>query len=204
MIKTYYIKAADQKTANNEKEVHTMNWQEIIPFIICFILIAVCAVFLGKRNKAVKDQYDERQEMLRKNAYKYAAMTMLFAALAYYIVTALVDKPFCQDGVSALLIALAGVAVFAIYSIFHDAFFGVKGRRTGTGRPIVYIILVAFITVMNGIGAVRMIKEKELVKDGVLTTNVLNLALTILFLLILIAFAVKYIMNTMEERRADE
>ena len=181
-----------------------MNWQQIIPFIICFILVVLCVVVWSKKNQAVKDQYDERQEMLRKNAYKYSAMTMLFCSLAYYIVTTLVDKPFAQDGVSVLLIALAGVAVFAIYSIFNDAFFGVKAKRSGTGRPVVYIILVAFITVMNGIGAIRMIQENELVKDGVLTTNVMNLALTILFLLILIAFAVKYIMNTIEERRADE
>ena len=173
-----------------------MNWQQIIPFIICFILIVICVLLLGKKNQAAKDQYDERQEMLRKNAYKYSAMTMLFCSLVYFIVAAMVDKPFAQDGVSVLLIALAGVAVFAIYSIFNDAFFGVKAKRSSTGRPIVYIILVAFITVMNGIGAIRMIQEKELVKDGLLPT--------ILFLLILIAFGVKYIMNTLEERRADE
>lgn len=202
-MKSITLTLRTEKAANQQKEVLSMNWQQIIPFIICFILIAVCVLAWNRKNQAAKDQYDERQEMLRKNAYKYSAMTMLFCSLAYYIVTVLVDKPFAQDGVSVLLIALAGVAVFALYSIFNDAFFGVKGRRSGTGRPVVYIILVAFITVMNGISAVRMIREKALVKDGLLTTNVMNLALTILFLLILIAFAVKYIMNTYEDRRAD-
>ena len=43
-----------------------MNWQQIIPFIICFILIALCVVLLSKKNQASKDQFDERQEMLRK------------------------------------------------------------------------------------------------------------------------------------------
>ena len=181
-----------------------MNWEQIIPFIICFILIVVCILIWGKKNSSVKDQYDERQEMLRKNAYKYSAMTMLFCSLAYFIVVSLIDKPFAEDGVSVLLIALVGVAVFAIYSIFNDAFFGVKGKQVGTGRPVIYIVLVAFITVMNGIGAIRMIQEKELVKNGLLTTNVMNLALTILFLLILIAFAVKYLMNSYEDRRADQ
>lgn len=181
-----------------------MNWEQIIPFIVCFILIVVCVLLWGKRNPSVKDQYDERQEMLRKNAYKYSAMTMLLCSLLYFIVTSLADKPFAEDGVSTLLIALIGVAVFAIYSIFNDAFFGIKGKQVGTSRPVVYIILVSSITIMNGIGAVRMIQEKELVKDGLLTTNVMNLALTILFLLILIALAVKYLMNSYADRRADQ
>lgn len=85
--------------------------------------------------------------MIRAKAYKYSAMTMLLTAVVYFIIIQLTKRPLAEDGVSAFLITMLGVAVFAIYSI-----------------------------------------------------NVMNLALAILFLMILVSIGIKYVMN----RRAVE
>ena len=176
-----------------------MNWQVLIPVIVVFLVILIVFLVYSKKSYSSRDQYDERQLMLRTNAYRYSALTMLFCALVYFLVTQFAERAFVEDGVSALLIALIGVAVFAIYSIFNDAFFGLKGKRGGIGRPEVYAVVLAVIVIGNGIGAVRMFREHLLVKDGVLTHNVLNLALAVLFLLVLIAMGIKYLMNKREE-----
>ena len=180
-----------------------MSW-EIIVFIVLFIVIAVGVFVFGKKTGAAKDQYDERQEQIRKNAYKYSAMTMLLCSLLYYIVVSVLEQSFMEDGIAPLLIALIGIAVFAIYAIFKDAFFGVKGKQVGMGKPHIYMILISVIVIANGVGAVGQIKSGELIKDGLLTANVMSLALTVLFLLILISFGIKYVLNQREERRDDE
>ena len=174
----------------------------MIPVIIVFLAIFIVIFVYSRKNYSTKDQFDERQMMIRKNAYKYAAMTMLFCSLVYFMVTQFAERPLMEDGVSALLIALAGVAVFAIYSIFNDAFFGITGKRGGLRNPGFYCLLVAVIVIGNGIGAVRMFQEHMLVKDGVLTHNVMNFALAVLFLLILISIGIKYLLNKREDEEA--
>ena len=178
-----------------------MTW---VPVLIVIILVFVVATILYKKNNIGKDQFDERQEMIRKKAYKYSAMTMLFCSLFYYILCTLSEKQYMEDGVSVLLVALLGVAVFAIYSIFNDSFFGFRGQRGAFSQPGSYMILVSIIVIANGIGSVRMFQEHQLIKKGVLTSNVINLALTILFLAILIALVIKYLMNRNENRSAEQ
>ncbi len=179
-----------------------MNWQVLIPVILVFVIIIVILLIYSKKNYSSRDQYDERQMMYKTRAYKYAAMTMLFCALIYFLITQFAERSFMEDGVSALLIALAGVAVFAIYSIFTDSFFGIAGKRNGLGNPGFYCILLAVIVIGNGIGAVRMFQEHMLIQNGVLTHNVMNLALAILFLLILTSIGVKYLIDKREDEEA--
>ena len=179
-----------------------MTWSTVV-IIMVLILLIVLFVFNVKKDPT-KDQFDERQEMIRKKAYKYSAMTMLFSAIFYYFLCAVSEKQFMEDGVSVLLIAFLGIAVFAIYSIFNDSFFGFRGQRNAIQRPGTYVMLVSFIVISNGIGAVRMLQEHELIKNGVLTHNVMNMALAILFLAILIALGIKFLMNRNESRRAEQ
>ena len=179
-----------------------VNFEVLIPVILIFLIIIVFLILASKKGYSSKDQYDERQLMLRTNAYKYSAMTMLLCAVLYFVITQFAERPFTEDGVSVLLIALAGVAVFAIYSIFTDSFFGISGRRNGIGRPVVYCAVLAVIVIGNGIGAVRMFQEHMLIQNGVLTHNVMNLALAILFLLILISIGVKYLIDKREDEEA--
>ena len=175
-----------------------MNFGTFIPFIIIFAVIVIAIYLQNRNNPSTKDHYDERQELIRKNAYRYSATTMIVCAVIYFVVTFMSERSFAEDGVSAFLIALIGIAVFAVYSIFKGAFFGVKGKRNGTGRPLIYVIILLIIIIGNGIGAARMFRENLVIRNGQLTSNVLQFAIAVLFLLVLISLGIKYLLNARE------
>ena len=81
----------------------------------------------------------------------------------------------------------------AVESIARDAFF------TAKNRPKSYVILYAAVIFSQLVNAVGNIREGGLVQDGVLTMNVLPLACTVLFSVILICLVVKAVQKPKED-----
>lgn len=163
---------------------------EFLPFILIFIIIVLVLFVMRRNNVQVRGgDVDERQQMIRGKALRLAMITIVIIAVLYSCFTYITETHYAEDGISVLLLAFIGLAVYSIYAIFHDAFFGFKDR------PLRYILITLIVSGVNVVGAVRMIQEHMLVQNGVLTNNGIQLALAALFFVILIAIVIKYVMD---------
>ena len=177
-----------------------MIWQ-IGFFVGAVLVISVCAVIYVKKNGYAdkKKQYDERQNEIRGKSYKYAVWTMAICAGVYFCITALSGKSFAEDGVSALVIAFLGGAVFTVYSIFNDSFFGLT-ERTGSVSRRSFLITLAIVAAGSCYNSVRVVADHELVRNGLLTVKCVNLVFAVYFLIILLSLGIKKYIEMKAER----
>ena len=155
--------------------------------------IAIVAALII-RAKYPKGEYDERQELLRGRAYRHAFLTVLILAAIHAMFVSLTERPIMEDGVSAMLLVLVGVAVFAIDCILHDAFFTVKTQ------PVPYLCLCALCVLANAVGGITNLLEGECFRDGLLTTSCFSLAVGVVFLAVFVTIILKvYVLREAED-----
>ncbi len=164
---------------------------EFIFPVILFCLVFVISHMLLKRNQQNAD-FDERQMMIRGYSYRYGFMTMamlniLFALMSEYSET-------CAGyGIGFLTISfVAGIMVYAIYSIWNDSFLSM--RQNGTA----YMVLLAAISLIQ---FANYFSNPDWRNINVLMTGIgiVQLGCAILFLIILVTIILKRIMQGREE-----
>ena len=138
------------------------------------ILIAIILIKFFNRNKSLTTQYDERQKMIRGEAYKYAFYTLvIYEGILCVILTGRslpVDPFVLHFGGIAL-----GVAVQAGYSIWNGAYIG---QNTNIRRFIITMILISVFNLVIGIMSWR---DGFMIVDGVLQSTSVNLMFAVLF-----------------------
>lgn len=166
---------------------------DIFIFAILFVIIFLLA-FLINKSKNIKDQnFDERQLILRSNAYNHAFFAVILYGAGYGMLTAVLEKHFMEDGMATLVGVFIGVVVFCVECVMKDVFFSVSDK------PAVYLLLVGACTIINGIGSLEKIRSKVIIKNGILTIDFLQPACTITLLIILIAIIIKLLWLRQEE-----
>lgn len=177
-----------------------MIWQ-IVVLVGSILAISVGAVIYTKKAGAAdeKKQYDERQEVIRGKACKYALCTTAICGCVYFIITYVTGKSFASDGVSALIMVFIGGSVASVYSIFNDSFFGLT-ERAGTGRYRQFMITSAIFVVCDGYLGIRTIADHELIREGLLTAKCLYPLLALYFLIILVSIGLKKYIDSRAER----
>lgn len=186
----------ERKPKHGKEQIMT---SEFIPFIVIFlIIIVVCLVLRRNKSQLREEDIDERQQMIRGKALRVAMIVIILIAVLYSCFTYVSDRSYAEDGISVLLLAFIGLAIYSIYAIFHDAFFGLRDR------PLRYILITLFVSCANAVGAVRSIQNHELIQNGILTNRSIQLACASLFFVILIAILIKFVIDRREASRADE
>ena len=155
-------------------------------------IFAVIAAVGKKRGKA--GEFDERQELVRGKAYQHAFFAVMIFSALYGLVVVTAERPLMEDGLGALIAMFVGIVVFAVESIFRDAFF------TAKNRPKSYIILYAAIILMQLVNIIGNIHEGALIQDGVLTMRVLPVVCAAVFAIVLAAILIK----TAQQPKEDE
>lgn len=164
----------------------------ILP-IILFIILFVVIMLITQKARSER-HYDEMQLQIRKNGYKLSFIVVMvltmITGIAYEfagdVIAALVSP-----GMIMISIALIGVIVLSIYSIAKDSFFAINEK----GIP--YMILCGAIAGINIIALISTINDGEFFKDNILTFKEggANIVMTVFFLVIFVAIAVKKISN---------
>lgn len=177
-----------------------MIWQ-IVVLVGSILAIGVGAVIYTKKKGSVdeKKQYDERQDMIKGKASKYALVTMAICGCVYFLITCVSGKSFAEDGVSVLIMVFLGMSVASVYSIFNDSFFGLT-ERAGTGRYRQFMITSVIFVVCDGYIGIRMIADHELIREGLLTAKCLYLILAVFYLIILASIGIKKYVDQRAER----
>lgn len=170
---------------------HSFAW--IAGFVVGLLLVAVVMFIFNRKahtDGARKPKFDERQELIRGRGYKYAFFTLLVYLVAYGAIGYAWFAPLA----GAFLGVVIGVAVYAGYTIWHDAYFALNEKRR------MYILLDALIFVINAAAGVSNVLQGRVVENGVVTGGgSINLMCAGLFLVVLAALLVKEIASRREE-----
>ena len=145
--------------------------------IVVALLAVLAAVLMRWKLRSVK-KYDERQELLRGRAYRAGFTAMLLTGVGYLLLTVFLDRPLMEDAVCAMFLMFVGLTVFAVRCVWTDAFFTASRQRP------MYLALLAVVVVLNGISAIRSLREGGLVANGVLTSGALSWMIAACFLVI--------------------
>lgn len=148
------------------------------------VVIIIALVVYKVSGNPWKGYYDERQELIRGRGYKYACFTLLILMAVDMLieVTGFIDKlPVANEAIMFIFI-IAGVLVYAIYSIMHDAYLGI-GQN---GKS--YTVMIIFVIVVNLLSAVMTIRTEDVFEGGKFSTGVcMQLVCVVAFAAVLIA-----------------
>lgn len=162
-------------------------WGVLVGVIVGLLIVAAVFAYNKKTTGTVHGgDFDERQKLLRGKAFQKGFFTMMgFCAVYWFLVQLILQRPLMEDGLSGLVCLYAGVAVFGMDCILHDAFFTVHNK------PVSYIVLFAACTLCQIPGAIMNLRDGRMVENGVLTFDILPLVRAVAFLGILCAIVIK-------------
>lgn len=169
-----------------------------IGVIVGFLLVVgfgllVRFVFKTKR---VKPKYDERQIIARGKAYKVGFFTLLIYGAVCTVLQAM-EIYLCDGLVREVIGIVIGVGAFAIVAILNDAYIGYnENNRYSIG-------VMSLIGLLNLGSAIIGIITDGLWKDGQATNTIVNLAVFILFFVILTTYWL-HKKKTKDEAEAEE
>ena len=168
----------------------------VIAGIITVAIVFKIAYKLTGKSYFNSENYDERQELVRGKAYRYAFFTGLFLDLVWMLTTELTSALPVTDSLALFIIMMISIDVYAIYSVVNDAYFGVG---TNSKRYTWFLLVVVAINLTGGITTI--------VNHGIALplglTGSANLVVAIAFLPIFAAMGLKA-MKTGEEESEDE
>ena len=165
-----------------------------IIFILIFAVIMVLAL-IRKKQHSQDREYDERERLVRGEAYRYAFTAIVLFAAFHVFALLLLGHPLMADGVSSLLGIFLAIAVFAVYCIRNNAF---KTMRTSSGFRS-YSILLIIVVGINTWSGIMSARDGSLLEDGILQTPVSSFACAACFLVVLIAMIMQNVANKKEE-----
>lgn len=172
-----------------------MNYSYVIGAIfgiIVGVIAGIVVLLLTKKDKSLKYKFDERQEIIRGRAFKYA----FFTVLIYDAVGAFLGKvleQFADVGVILFLGIVLGVLVCSIYCIWNEGYFSLNANPK---RVIIMFIVIAVCNLLLGI---RQVWYEGLFEDGkMIFLNSANLICGLMALVLLLVFIVKQICKKRE------
>lgn len=159
--------------------------------LVGFAAVAI-AGFIAKvvfKKKIFSCEYDERQELIRGRAFKYGFLAMMVYFAVFGIGSGILDHELVPTRILCVIGIGIGLTVFAVYAIWHDAYYALKEK------PTAYIVLFLAVIVLNVFAAVRFWVGHE---PGVSPVS-MNLIFAAVFLVILIVQLMKMAKDKKEE-----
>ena len=139
---------------------------------VIFGFLAVLILAIVKRRKGVKEEYDERQELVRGKAYKAALFTLMIY-LCVDMMVGFIWRAWAMPGVSSALGVFLAVGVFVAVCIRNDALLAL---RQNPKKAIMMALLVIACQLPS-----LLFNSDPLVENGLLTHKAISLGCIALF-----------------------
>ncbi|MDE6625206.1 MAG: hypothetical protein K2K56_02415 [Lachnospiraceae bacterium] len=137
-----------------------------------------------------KDSYDERQQLARGEAYKYAFFTLMFYMTVVSVISEFYGMPLFMSFCGIWIGVCLSITVFAVICILKDAYMSLYENAKGV------MMLFSVVALMNIGVAVRIICEgRPMLEDGAFSVDCVNLVVGIMFCVILAVFCGKVVYN---------
>lgn len=177
-----------------------MTFEEVYGLGIFCVIVIVCAgilLFIRRQKKLLVKDYDERQKLIQGKGYQYGFFATVISCLLYGAGISSAAIP-VHPTVGIVACVFVGIGVFVGYCIWKDAYFGIHQDHKGM------ILLMLLCVVVNALATVTHIMEGNLLEDGVLGIEALNLLCALLFgALLIVVFLKKYRFGKQEREEVD-
>lgn len=152
--------------------------------LLTALAVAALVVYLLKRGRAGKCEYDERQELIRGRGFKAAFYTQLIYFLVNFVLRVGLEFEWADnitmDGIGICL----SVMVFALTCIQQNAYFPLNQK------PKRYLLLFAGLMIMNlGIGFMNLSDGRVMWTDGKLNFLSMSFVCVGMFLILFVVLA---------------
>jgi len=165
--------------------------------ILAGVLFIAFFLKFTKKDGKMKCRFDERQNIIRGNGYKYAFFTLLIYN-ALDIITGSILEMYFEREVIAFFGIILGVVVYAAYAIWNEGYFSLNEN------PKRVMVLFGVISVINLMAGISSILSGEMIEAGRITFRAMNLMCGVMMLFILGVLAVKTICRNRAEGRDEE
>lgn len=156
------------------------------------IAVTLLLLKLSSKNGAVRTEYDERQKIIRGEAYKYGFWAALLGNAAIMAATAFGDLT--GLGLSLYFMPiLIGVVVQVSYCIFKDGYVGLN-----TNMPR-FIAVMAAVAAFNFFLGIRANMDGSLVVNGVFQGELINILCGALFVILMAELLIKRCIDKVSE-----
>ncbi len=164
----------------------------VIGLAIGLLVVAICLA-ISKNSDETKNQFDERQELVRGKGFKYGFFTVMISNTVLLFFDILEVPLFSNMEVAMTASIVVGVAVFASYCIWNDGYFALNENRKSL------LIMFGLIGLMNIVIGIRNLIAGVVIENGALTFPSTNLFCALLFLVIFVVLLLKHIKDGKEE-----
>ncbi len=157
-------------------------------------LLVVAIVFaVTKKGNETKNQFDERQELVRGKGFKYGFFTMMITNAALLFLKILEVALFSNMEVAMTASIVIGVSVFASYCIWNDGYFALNENRKSL------LIIFGLIGALNLVIGIGNIFAGVIIENGALTFRSTNLFCSLMFIVVFVVLLLKHIKDGKEE-----
>ncbi len=185
------------------REVIYMNTQGFnlgfkIGIYIALLLGVIFFIRTQKKKKGKKVYYDERQEKIRGDAYRYGFKAMLMWIIASLFLEILFERALFDRPTFAVLTMVIGIGVNLFYSILNGSYFYIGMKRKG------YIIMLIILSIINLLASISMFLSGQVVVNGVVTYKSINMIVALLLIFILLVIYIRDKAEKILEKRNEE
>ncbi len=164
-----------------------------IVMAIIGVLLFVIVLAVVQRENSMKQNYDERQELLRGRGAKYGLISMLFLNVALYLLESMGVQLPMSAGIAVILSVFVGGGVYAVYCIWMDAYFALNQRA---GAFAGFLFIIGVINLVIGITA---LSDGRIFQNNQLTDRSLNLFCGIMMIILCGSMLLKKVCKDREE-----
>lgn len=157
------------------------------------LLVVVILLASTKKGDTTKNQFDERQELVRGKGFKYGFFTMMITNATLIFLNILEIPLFSNMEVAMTASIVIGVSVFASYCIWNDGYFSLNENRKSL------LIMFGFIGLLNLVSGIGNIFTGGVIENGAFTFRSTNLFCSLMFIVIFIMLLLKQIKDGKEE-----
>lgn len=164
----------------------------IVLGLIVGLIICIPVIKYMNKDKKLKTEYDERQEVARGRAYRYAFWSMC-GALAFVMVLELFDITVATSFAKYFFVMFVGLIVQVAVSIWNNAYYGINTNKKRC------MIVCIFAGACNLFAFVGNIMSGQFIVDGVIQDSGANL---LCFILLIFAGVELFIKDRIETKAA--
>lgn len=164
----------------------------VIGLAVGLLVVAIC-VAASKKGDEVKNQFDERQELVRGKGFKYGFFTMMLSNAALLCLKILEIPLFSNMEVAMTASIVIGVSVFASYCIWNDGYFALNENRKSL------LIMFGLIGALNLVIGIGNVFAGVIIENGAFTFRSTNLFCALMFIVVFIMLLLKQIKDGKEE-----
>ena len=161
--------------------------------VMCGIVLGILLMKVINKNRKIKTEYDERQEIVRGKGYMLGFYTLVaYVGIMSVLGFGGISMPM-EGGIPEFTGIVAAIAVMSVYDIWKDAFWGLNNNRSR------YMIIIGVLAVINFIPVIKACMDGYMLENGILQQPFVNLLAAVLLALIAITIGIRNAVDAREQ-----